>query len=521
MPSPEAPNASASPALSEPGRAWQIFFLVTIAAVAAAVRFHSLAAKPFWFDECFSTELARIGWRSFLHLLWWREANMSFYYVLLRGWMGLVPASAQSEFFIRSLSVLFSLAALPAIHWLAGLLHSRRAGFAAAALLAFNAFDIRYAQEARSYSLVVLLATLSSGFFVAYLRKPQRRTRLAYVVVSALAVYTHFYALLLFVAHGLALQCFGLPEEIPQDTREAIRRGLRRSWISIGIAILPLLVFIAKTGAGPIRWIPRPDVFSVTTFAIYATDGLPVIYLFAALIGAVPLARNLLARNQKWRAWSWQFLMLCLLFPIVLTLALSFARPVFLPRYMIFCLPALLILVAGGLASMRPAWLSAVCVFITLALSARMIPYVYSHDFDDERDSCATAANFILDHSQPGDAIVFHIAEARIPYEFFRSARAGENTASPAFSRQLGPEILFPNHGAGLSYRDFTGKPAPDMLLAVANNHPRLWVMLMYNETASHPDATTEMIDHTVPAVFPKVQKWPFPKVEVRLYSLR
>ncbi len=28
----------------------------------------------------------------------------------------------------------------------------------------------------------------------------------------------------------------------------------------------------------------------------------------------------------------------------------------------------------------------------------------------------------------------------------------------------VGPEILFPHHGAGLDYRDFTGKPTPDFV---------------------------------------------------------
>ena len=36
-----------------------------------------------------------------------------------------------------------------------------------------------------------------------------------------------------------------------------------------------------------------------------------------------------------------QFLLVWLLFPIVLTILLSIARPLFYPRYMIFCIPPL------------------------------------------------------------------------------------------------------------------------------------------------------------------------------------
>ena len=61
--------------------------LLVLAAACVTIRVWCLAGKPFWFDECFSVEVARIDWRNFLHLLWWREANMSLYYVLLRIWL--------------------------------------------------------------------------------------------------------------------------------------------------------------------------------------------------------------------------------------------------------------------------------------------------------------------------------------------------------------------------------------------------------------------------------------------------
>src|SRR5882672_1934717 len=93
---------------------------VTLAALIAGgtvLRFLFLARKPFWFDECFSVEAARLGWPDFVHLLWWREANMALYYLLLRGWLHF----GRTEFFIRSLSVLTAVATLPAIYWLARL----------------------------------------------------------------------------------------------------------------------------------------------------------------------------------------------------------------------------------------------------------------------------------------------------------------------------------------------------------------------------------------------------------------
>ena len=244
-----------------------------------------------------------------------------------------------------------------------------------------------------------------------------------------------------------------------------------------------------------------------------------VVCAAACVAALVPVGKALLSRDQDWETWRSQFLLMWLFFPVVLTIVLSFARPVFLGRYMIFCLPALLILVAAGLARLRPSWLLAGALAVVLLLCAQGISFVYGNDFDNERDASVAAASFILDHAQPGDAVVFHIAETRIPYEFSRSHRAGQNTASPNFTAELGPEIIFPYHGEGLDYRDFTGKPTADFLRAVAPSHPRVWIMLMNNGPAGKPDPTTVMLTKVLPESFPRMLQWEFAKVEVRLYS--
>lgn len=505
---------SASPSQVGTLTAVRALVLLLLTAAGLAARLYCLACKPFWFDETFSVEVARLDWPNFLHLLWWREANMSLYYVLLRIWLHF----GHSPFFIRSLSAVIAAATIPAIYWLGSLLYDRRVALIAASLLAFNGYDVRYAQEVRSYSLFVLLATLSSGFLIALLREPTQRHRVAYVLCSILAVYAHFYALLLIAAHWLALLWRSKPA-VEEESTESFRRQMRHAWIAIGIAVLPLLIFVAKTGTGPIRWIHRPGLLDLVMFSVYFTDGRPLIYFAACLVTLLPLQKDLVERGRNWEKWRIQFLFIWLMFPIVLTVLLSFARPVFLPRYMIFCIPALALLVAAGLGSVRPGWLSAVLVGGVLLLSTQFVPFVYSHDFDDERDASVAAANMILDHAQPRDAVVFHIAGTRIPYEFVRSLRSAQNPASPDFSASHGPEIVFPHHGPGLDYRDFTGKPTADFLRRELPQHPRVWLMLMNNGGVEKPDPTTVMLTQVLPEMFPKMQRWQLARVEVRLYG--
>jgi mannosyltransferase len=509
-------NSSTVPPATSKSSGWAHWItLALLFACCVAIRLVCLACKPFWFDEAFSVEVARLTWPNFLHLLWWREANMSLYYVLLRGWLHF----GQSPYFIRSFSVLMAALTLPAIYWLGRLLFDRRVALIVAALFTFNAYDVRYSQEARSYSLFLLLTTLSSGLLVWWLAEPSRRRLRGYIAASVLAAYSHLYALLLIAAHWLALKLTG-PPQIAEDLPKS---RLRRAWWTTGLLALPLLAFVAKTGAGPIRWIHRPGSRDLVEFFehLCGSDRWPLalLYVAACAVAASSVGQRLWKRDPNRDVWRLQFLLIWFFFPIVLTVLLSFARPVFLGRYMIFCLPPLLILAAAGLERLRRPWMLGAALAVMLFFSLQGVFFVYGHDFDTERDASESASNFILDQAEPGDAILFHIAETRIPYEFSRSLRAGRDTASASFTDQLGPEILFPHHARGLDYRDFTGKPAPDLVRQAASGHARLWLMLMNNGTNEKPDTTTVMLTQLLPEFLPKVQRWRFAKVEVRLYS--
>jgi len=156
----------------------------------------------------------------------------------------------------------------------------------------------------------------------------------------------------------------------------------------------------------------------------------------------------------------------------------------------------------------------AVCLTVMLLLSLQGTFRYYEHDFDLQRDGSEAAANYIYEHAQPGDAILFHIAEARFPYEFFGSLRVGNARSGVA----SGPEIIFPRHGDHLDYRDVTGKPSVEFLRSVPSHYPRVWLVLMSNGAPGHPDVTTLMLGQTLGGSFPEMTQMQFPQVEVRLY---
>jgi mannosyltransferase len=481
--------------------AFELMLLALITVLAAALRFHSLAAKSFWFDEGVSVAIARLDWYNFVRILWRREANMSLYYLLLHFWLHF----GGSEFFIRSLSVLFAIASVPVIYLLGRRLIGSRVGLIAAALLAVNAYHVQYSQDARSYSLMVFLCLLSSLYFLKCLSEPSRRNQFFYIVSSTLAVYAQFFSLLLMIAQWLSFKML--------DRAQASRRT-RNDWRWIALLVSPVLAFIATTGTGPLRWVQYPSLKDVWVFALHLTGNggpwLLILCVASCLAALLPVWRTRRLRRAPWDAWRYHFLLCWLIFPIALILALSLVKPLFVPRYFIFCLPALLLLVACGIACLRPV-LMAPALLLVLVLSFSGTIGYYKKDVDIQRDDWRAATRYLLDHAQSGDALLFHVPMGRMPYEFYHSVLGATSTT---------PIVLYPHHGDRVTFLDFVEKPDDAQLERSIPEHPRAWLVLTYAETQSGlPDARSSELTKLLGKFYPVVVQRDFPGIEILLYS--
>jgi mannosyltransferase len=199
-----------------------------------------------------------------------------------------------------------------------------------------------------------------------------------------------------------------------------------------------------------------------------------------------------------------------LVFPIALTLALSLVKPLFVPRYFIFCLPALLLLVACGIARLRPV-LMVPALGVVLVLSFGGTIGYYKKDVDIQRDDWRAATRYLLDHAQSGDALLFHVPMGRMPYEFYHSVLGARSTA---------PIVLYPHHSDRVTFLDFVEKPDDAQLESFLHQHPRAWLVLTYAETQSGLlDARSIELTNLLGKFYPVVVQRDFPGIEILLYS--
>jgi uncharacterized membrane protein len=169
----------------------EMWALSVVTIVGAALRFATLADQSFWLDEAQAAHEMHLSFGAMLTAWSHTEGNPPLYFVLVWPW---AHVFGTGEAGMRSFSALVGTALIPITYLCGRELVSRRAGVAAAALAALNPFMIWYSQEAREY---ILLATLTAGtivFFARAVREPSRRALGGWVVLSALALATQYFA---------------------------------------------------------------------------------------------------------------------------------------------------------------------------------------------------------------------------------------------------------------------------------------------------------------------------------------
>lgn len=455
-----AERDGARPAVIGRLAAWGSLALITC--LGAFLQLHAIAAKSLWLDEGSSITMARLDWFNFLRILWRREMNMVLYYLLLRGWLHL----GDSVSWIRGLSVVFAIASIPAIFLLGRKMLGTYFGLISALLLSINAFQVRYAQEARSYSLLVLLVIASTYCFISAIDSKRRPDWNWYIATSSLAIYAHFFAVLVVISHWIALRLIVASGGI--NTSES-RTQFRRAAKLIALWTLPIWIFIATTGAGPIAWIPRPGLSDIVGLLkkLSGNAGTSLLVLYSACVVA-GLAMGVASVKQRRQDSRSYIVLSCWLFvPLLIVLLVSIARPVFAPRYLMISLPAWVMLAAASIASIKPRMLAGVLAACMVWLGIAGVRSYYAIDFDIGRNDVRSATTYILDHSRSNDGIIFYTVSTRFPYDYYAAHTAAQNK----------PYILWPGTNSGVGWHDFMGVPSAARVPDFAQGHERIWIV--------------------------------------------
>lgn len=417
--------------------------LTVITFAGLAIRIYQLATRSLWFDEAFTWRLIDFPFAEMLQRVG-RDTHPPLYFILLQGWAALF---GESVFALRSLNVLFGGLTILGTYFFAVEAfgtdsqtaqpnsdlrrRGRGIGLFAAALVALSAFQIRYSQELRMYSLAAALALFSSWALFRALRTPSRQHRwLLYGLFALLLACTHYYGLFTLAAQAVFVAVVLLVRARWNMSRVLRDPTLRHAVLSAVLAIagwLPWLpVFLhqrAQVQANfcvfPIgRWTDVAEVcYNMFTMREYLDEPSQQERFLA--LGFCVLILLLLLRKARAAEW---YVLGSAVVPSLCCVALS--AP-FTLRYLIMAHLFLLV----GLAALIwrvPFRLERGIVFVMTLIIFVGLYVDYWRDLDaSHRPGAQGAAAFLEGHRRPGEPVIVCMPFFFFPLLHYTSHRAG------------------------------------------------------------------------------------------------
>ncbi len=402
--------------------------LVPIMLLALGLRLYRLDAQSLWYDEGFSVYLARLEVAE-ITARTAADIQPPLYYYLLHAWIGLF---GDSEAAVRGLSVLWGVFTVPLIYGLARrLFHSQPAGLLAALLVAVSPPHVWYGQEARMYTLLTFLCLLSSYWLLLIVQRlppyqPGGRGGSllwpAFTLTNIAALYTHYFAVFVLAFQGLYLLLVWLRQRCP---RQLILAGLASGAATV-LAYLPWLPFLLTRYRADVSYLPGQLKLSeaLLDIALFFTGGESVpepigILLATGCALVLLLCLYPISNIQDPRPnthYPLLFLFLYLLLPPALILALAYRSPKFNARYVLLSHPALLLLLAGGLAALwqrRRSYLGNLFRWTVAGLSLAFLlgvaAYADHNAYTDPavaRADFRGAARYVRKQMEPDEAVI-------------------------------------------------------------------------------------------------------------------
>ncbi len=379
------------------GREIALVALLLIAAL--ALRLYNLTQQSLWYDEANGLYFAheRSFWQAITFFFRF-EPHPPLFFGIMNLWMDFF---GPTEFAVRFFAVLMGLAALIVLYLIARRWLNQPIALIGLVLLAVSPLHLYWSQTIRPYSLLTLESLVSLYLALLLADKPQRNFLwLIYSLSLTVTIYTHYLGFHIILAQGLALLI-----TLRQNKSALLKMVM--AYALVGLSFLPwlgnFLTHVRTTTQSTYLGSQSAERL-LSVLDTFASFYLPPALL--PLAGAVILPLYFLGAN-----WLWQnyrrvayFLILVGLLPVLTSWLSGLFQPNFNPRYLVFCLPPSLLVIAVGICSLKHwhKFLPLLALLLLLALNLLgFYNYQQKYIFQDWR----SLVNTVVAQQQPGDIV--------------------------------------------------------------------------------------------------------------------
>lgn len=472
--------------------------LVPIIILGAALRLYHLGYYSLWYDECASLFLAQFADLNGSLFDFHINTEPPMMAILARLWYAFVqtvadfPVTSQaSDYAIRFLPFVFGTSLVPLAFFLArALFKNTRIALAAAYLIAINPFQIYYAQELRIYSFLAMLALLAILNTYKALETGQRRYWIAFVLIEALMMYSHFITVWFIFSMNVWFVA------VLWRYKQHFWRWVLANAILM-LLITPSLIMAWRMSSMVAElwppWYPKPTwktgLISFKSLLAWFGPN-PRVYWPLVALALMLMLVGLGARRKQ--APAALLIVILSALPIAANVVVWNLHNFSFYEHRLFIISGLAAIIAAGcgIAALRPA-LAVPALIVYTALSALAMKDMYHDNIHPagmhrlamwNKVDVRAAARFIESNREDSDAVVIGSHFLYYPLWHYLETPAVhvgiDETDAKRFARHLGNPLLLERHG-------LLPTPIPE----VTAQHQRIWFLRTYGTTFEHrPD---------------------------------
>ena len=297
-----------------------------------------LATPPLAGDEPFTVYHAQMDLMDMLRVLAGYN-NPPLMEIILHYW---IKVWGISELSVRVPSLLFSSATIGLIYLIGCRFINRRIGWYAAIIFLFSNYHVALAHEARVYTLMGMLTTLSVYLYLSLAapmlsaripRRPKTNSLgilVALAITNILLIYAHYFGFFI-----VALEV--LYTLMNRRLTVSARKPLVMVCIAIGVAYIPHMKvlytrFIVSAGQG--TWIEPPNGFTSIYNMLWQFSNAPVVTTIVITILVAAFAKHLATGRKKPANPFSEFIVIWFFSIFGFMFGISYLVPMFLDRYL-------------------------------------------------------------------------------------------------------------------------------------------------------------------------------------------
>jgi 4-amino-4-deoxy-L-arabinose transferase-like glycosyltransferase len=283
-------------------------------------------------------------------------------------------------------------------------------GIIMAAIITFSPYHVQYSQDARMYTMLLFITAISIIFYLEAVKSDNLKYWILFGLVSALAIWTHFMALIVIGALIIYSIFYMIKEKMSP-------KNFLLSIVVMTVLLSPLILlikelFMDRIGSAPTYGLTG-DRFIVDSL-VYFFGYTPLSFcVFGILfcLGAVWLFSEF---REKF-----YFLFFILSISIVTGYILCDLMPI-APRYFIFLLPFSYAIIASSALPFlqKLSEKSVIAIFVVLFICL-WSPQLYAYYNTPINEDWRAAAVFVKDTAKANDIVIIMPDYNQIPFNFY------------------------------------------------------------------------------------------------------